>query len=78
MDLTSIAAPGFSPVTKKPWKTWLPPRNHLGLWKIESKPPRKIPKSRPEQTERHIDYYSARPSATQMFIVACDYVLLRT
>jgi hypothetical protein len=37
--------------------------NHLGLWKIESKPPPKIPKSKPVQTDRrhpqhHVPYSS--------------------
>jgi hypothetical protein len=50
---------------------------HLGLWEVKPRPPPRMAKTQPLHTEPHIDY-SARPGATQFFVVACDCALFQT
>jgi hypothetical protein len=48
--------------------------NHLGLWEIQSRPPPRIPKSKPEQTGRHIDYSDSQvPSSDNDSYVDPEY-----
>ena len=49
----------------------------LGVWEVKPRPPPRMAKTQPLFTEPHIDY-SARPGATQFFVVACDYALFQT
>ena len=50
---------------------------HLGLWEVQPRPPTLTAQIRTLFTELHIDY-SARPGATGLPVVACDYSLSQT